>query len=105
MTHHASNSIGINAARLLQSYVAISDIPSRSKRCTTRHSLSHATPATMPGMSGDEKPTVVFWIVVVLTAIFGMAVSAGALWLFDLVPFTTHDRPQETRRGVLGDRG
>jgi hypothetical protein len=38
-------------------------------------------------MSDDEKPTVVFWIVVVLTAIVGMALIAGALWLFDLVPF------------------
>jgi hypothetical protein len=34
----------------------------------------------------DERPTVVFWIVVVLSAIVATALFVGALWLFDLVP-------------------
>jgi hypothetical protein len=39
----------------------------------------------MPGMS-DAKPTVVFWIVLVLSAIVATTLFVGALWLFDLVP-------------------
>jgi hypothetical protein len=39
----------------------------------------------MPGMS-DERPTVVFWIVVVLSAFAAAAPFAGALWLIYLGP-------------------
>jgi hypothetical protein len=39
-----------------------------------------------PPGTNDEKTTVDFWIVVVLAAIAGTALFAGALWLIDLEP-------------------
>jgi hypothetical protein len=44
---------------------------------------------TIPDMSEYQRPTVVFWIVVVLTVIVALTLIAAAAWLFDLVPMNT----------------